>query len=107
MAGTLRRGFDSFRDRPYAYRAAMAQRDELPLARSYAPSLEWRGPETFRQDVAAALAGVAADHARLVALLRDQGLLTGEEANGLEPRIAVRVTDLRADQTTPLPAIDA
>ena len=104
---TTRRGFGSFRDRPYAYLAAMAQRDELPLARSYAPSLEWRGPETFRQDVAAALAGVAADHARLVALLRDQGLLTGEEANGLEPRIAVRVTDLRADQTTPLPAIDA
>jgi len=99
----IRRTRGTFDGRPPVYLAAMLQIDELPLSTRYASSIAWRGADPFLQELADVRKRVRDDFGRLVAQLREQGLLTQDEANRLEPAIDERITDLRADRTVPLP----
>jgi hypothetical protein len=70
-----------------------------------ARSIRWSGPAEFLQEVELVCSQVLKQYDGLVERLEAYGLLTQSEAEKLNARVHLRVNDLRADKSMPLPEI--
>ncbi|MCU1284154.1 MAG: hypothetical protein JWO13_504 [Acidobacteriales bacterium] len=66
-------------------------------------SIAWRSEAMFKSDLIAAVKDEQAKFLRVTSLLREKGLLTSAEAEGLQPKIEVVIQDYRNNRTAPIP----
>jgi hypothetical protein len=92
------------RDR-LAHLAVMLRTESVPLHEIEVEWVAWKDAAELRSRVTAARERVEAAYATLVELLREERLLSRDEAAGLRPEIRIEVNDLRQDRSEPLPAM--
>jgi hypothetical protein len=94
----------TIRDR-LAQVAAMLRTESVPLHEIELESVASKDADDLRRRVTAARRRVETTYTTLVESLREDGLLTREDAANLRPEIRIELHDLRPDRSGPLPAM--